>query len=329
VNFRILRLLNNININMKSKGLEIGPVLCNAGLYYSSVTDTSESLAMYLQIMVANGYELTAYTPWALNQVLRKVRPMDLSQATTNRLTDHTVLSLVTGTEPDGPICPLEQRNPSFASLLQQNQPEDLAIRLYTIYLVALGKMSAGKHLMQEYQTAQKSQDSHVPRLLRGDENSVRRAQLFAVAFILARDVENAAAVLRTGLVPGGHNGEGNTIRPIVSSLYLSHKIEIGANFDSQLRSFVSNDWESALDLIQKLIDYDALLATEGEMSGRCVVAWVENEDGTGQAVVKTSAVEQEVEAERGMSEFDRSLWDITLDSASQAVIERKEAAHA
>jgi hypothetical protein len=208
VKSRILRQLNNIHINMKSKGLEIGPALCNAGLYYSSVTDTSESLAMYLQIMVANGYELTEYTPWALNQVLRKVRPMDLSQATTNRLTDHTVLSLVTGTEPDGPICPLEQRNPSFASLLRQNQPEDLVTRLYTIYLVTLGKIGAGKHLMQEYQTAQNSQVSHVPRSLRGDENSVRRAQLFAVAFILARDVENAAAILKNGLVPEEHRGE-------------------------------------------------------------------------------------------------------------------------
>jgi hypothetical protein len=314
---------------MKSKGLEIGPALCNAGLYYSSVTDTSESLAMYLQIMVANGYELTEYTPWALNQVLRKVRPMDLSQATTNRLTDHTVLSLVTGTEPDGPICPLEQRNPSFASLLRQNQPEDLATRLYTIYLVTLGKIGAGKHLMQEYQTAQNSQVSHVPRSLRGDENSVRRAQLFAVAFILARDVENAAAILKNGLVPEEHRGEENTVRPIISSLYRSHKIEIAANFDSQLRSFVSNDWESALDHIQKLIDYDALLTAEGEVSGRRVVMRAENEDGTGQAVVKPTAVKQEVEAEGGMSEFDISLWDLTLDTASQAVIERNEAGHA
>jgi hypothetical protein len=286
----ILRLLNNLRLNMNSKGVDIGSDLCNTALYYSAMTFQFESMRTYLQIMVEKGYPTNQDTYDAISCILHKIGPApgpqaDLSKPAADIDFRQTILSLITDCAPYDASRPVEQRKPCFASLLPQDHNEDYSVSLYPAYIITLGKLGESEALLREY-TARR--DSHLPQILRGEENSTRKACLLAVAFVLARDLENAAAVLQTGFAHGSHGGEGDVTWPVVSHLYLSHGITVTPAFELVLRGPIGNDWQSALEMIKRFIDYDGLVASEpGNTTWQQHVDWVENQDGVRQAVVK------------------------------------------
>lgn len=284
----IIQLLNNLHVNMKSKGISIGPHLCGVGLLYSAMGFQLQSTRKYIQTMVDNDYPTHGLTHYAITALLsRNWDQLRMSQTLHDEpLVDansrRTAFSVLTGCDPEGQFRPLEQRGASFATLIRQDRNRDFNMNLYPAYIITLGKMGESKAILQEFSTIQ---DQNLPGILRGVNGSTRKACLHAVAFILAKDMENAAAVLKTGFADGSHESEGDVMWPIVSQLYRAHHINVTGSLERTLKDFVGKDWQTALDLIERLIDLDSLSIPEGRHWR--FADWVENEDGIGQAVVK------------------------------------------
>ncbi|KIN07472.1 hypothetical protein OIDMADRAFT_174441 [Oidiodendron maius Zn] len=286
--FAIIQLLNNLQVNMNSKGISIGPHLCGVGLLYSTMGFQLQSTMKYIQTMVDNGYHTGGSTHHALTALLsgnwdhtrmsQTLPDEPLVDANSRR----TAFSVLTGCDPEGQFRPLEQRGASFATLIRQDRNRDFNINLYPAYIITLGKMGESKALLQEFSTIQ---DQNLPDILRGANGSSRKACLHAVAFVLAKDLENAAAVLKTGFADGSHESEGDVMWTIVSQLYRAHHIVVAGSLERTLKDFVGKDWQTALDLITRLIDLDSLSIPEGRHWRSA--DWVENEDGIGHAVVK------------------------------------------
>ena len=70
----VLRLLNNLQLNMESKGVDFGPRLSNAGLYYAGKLQRLPAVRKYLQILCANSYATDWRTVAALRFVFRTAR---------------------------------------------------------------------------------------------------------------------------------------------------------------------------------------------------------------------------------------------------------------
>src|SRR6185369_4004371 len=66
----VLRLLNNLQLIMGSKGVEIGPAICNAGLYYASIDANLPAIKLYLDISLRNGYPSGAHVGRAVANIL-------------------------------------------------------------------------------------------------------------------------------------------------------------------------------------------------------------------------------------------------------------------
>jgi hypothetical protein len=151
----VIQLLNNLFLSMKSKGIQIGPDLCNAGLYYSAKGFQLQSTKLYLETMVDNGYPTNLHAKRALSYLsLNTGRPRSF-YTTRNKLAigidrRQAVLKLLTGWESNGTPLPGEQRKASFASLLSQNRNGDVSINIYPDYVIGLGKMGESKVLLNE-----------------------------------------------------------------------------------------------------------------------------------------------------------------------------------
>ena len=286
----IIHLLNNLRVNMNSKGVSIGPHLCSVGLLYSAMGFQLQSTSTYLQTMVDNSYSTNRLTHHAITALLSrnwdssrvfKTLPDELLADVNSR---RTALNILSGCDSDGQFGPLNQRKPSFASLIRQDHNDDFSINVYPAYIITLGKMSESEALLQECATIK---DRHLPVILRGTKNSTRKACLHAVAFVLAKDLDNAAAVLKTAFAGGSHGSEGDVMWPVVAHLYRAHHIRVTSALERVLKDFMCKDWQSALDLIRRLIDLENLSIPE---DGHWQIAdWVQSKDGAGQVVVKDS----------------------------------------
>lgn len=284
----IIKLLNNLRLNMEAKGLEIGPDICNAGLYYSAKGFQLQSTKTYLETMVERLYATNWHTHWALIYLtLNMSRPRSFHTGRNKLAFDidrrQAVLNLVTGWECDGIPRPGEQRKPSFASLLAQDHNDNISLNLYPAYVIGLGQMGESKALWNEYKSLD---DTLLPKALSGEQNSTSRACLFAMGFILANNPEHAGVVLRSDFIQAGQGRETHVMRHVLLNYYRSHGLQVGANLELEIKSFLGRDWQHALDLIKRLALYKRKNATLSKLALR-TVDWVKHTDGTGRAVMK------------------------------------------
>jgi hypothetical protein len=103
----VLRLLNNMHLNMQSKMVSIGSDLCNAALYYASKTFCLSSVQTYLKILRHKNYGPKKRATWAMNQLAINQRRGPNFQSTRNQYMDNEerkrqVLKLMTGWESNG-----------------------------------------------------------------------------------------------------------------------------------------------------------------------------------------------------------------------------------
>jgi hypothetical protein len=264
----VIQLLNNLFLSMKSKGIQIGPDLCNAGLYYSAKGFQLQSTKMYLEAMVDNGYPTNLHAKRALSYLsLNMGRPLSF-HTTRNKLAfgidrRQAVLNLLTGWESNGTPLPGEQRKASFASLLSQDRNGDFSINLYPAYVVGFGQMGESKVLLRECTSLD---DTLLPQILRGEQNSTSRACLLAMGLILANDPEKAGEILRTGFAQTSHGGEMNVMWPVLLNFYNSRHLLVDPSLEHEIKGFAGHDWQSALDLIKRLVLYNP---PAGELLGR------------------------------------------------------------
>lgn len=194
----VLRMLNNLQLNMESKGVDFGPRLSNAGLYYAGKLLNLPALRKYLQILCANSYATEWRTVAALGDVFRinryKLRGVDPSKH--DRKSDF--LRLLTGWEKDGMRQDGEERSLSFASLCHQDSSTEFSTCLYPRYLLALGELKCTQALWAEWKSVEVNAEyMPFPSLFRGTEHMRFRARMFAFAFLVGGDKLRALEVLR------------------------------------------------------------------------------------------------------------------------------------
>ncbi|KAE9367976.1 hypothetical protein N431DRAFT_429246 [Stipitochalara longipes BDJ] len=195
----VLRLLNNLQLNMESKGVEFGSRFSNAGIYYAGKTSNLPAVRKYLQILRANSYATDWRTIAALRELFRAMKstPKGIDEA--KHFTKSDFLHLVTGWEGGIPRDG-KTRDLSFASLFSQNNSTEFSACIYPRYLLALGELKRNKALWSEWESVGKTQ---LPPVFRGDHHSRFRARMFAFAFLLGGDKNRALEVLRS--VPPDH----------------------------------------------------------------------------------------------------------------------------
>lgn len=208
----VLRLLNNLQLNMESKGVEFGPRLSNAGLYYAGKTAHIVATRKYLQLLRAHSYATDWRTVSALRGLFRamKYTPQGLDLSKHFKKSDF--LRLVSGWE-EGIQQDDKERGLSFASLFAQDSSASFSTWLYPRYLLALGELKRNKALWAEWKSAEQTKFRlQFPPAFRGDEQSRFRTRMFAFAFLIGGDRHRALEVLQSVLedhedifIPGYH----------------------------------------------------------------------------------------------------------------------------
>jgi hypothetical protein len=280
----IAHLLNDLCLSMKSKGIEIGPHLCNAALLYSVSHFQFQLTKRYLQVMAENRYAFNSDGRQAVAKLpVHVARPQALQNRNQRPLRldpKAAVLNLLTGWESNGVPLSGEERKPSISHLLSQDYNEDSSIDLYADYVVALGEMGESKVLLQESTSVQ---DAALPPLFRGGQSPRKRACMLAVGFVIANDLGNAEVVLKTAFAETTREVEGDVLLPVLMKFSKSRGFAVGHALKRHIEGFVSNHWESALDLIKRLVLYKELSAAP---KGTVLVGWLENGAEPGHAVL-------------------------------------------
>jgi hypothetical protein len=211
----VLRLLNNMHLNMQSKMVSIGSDLCNAALYYASKTFCLSSVQTYLKILRYKNYGPKKRTTWAMNQLAINQRRGPNFQSTRNQYMDNEerkrqVLKLMTGWENNGTPQHQEKQQISFGSTVVMRSYGSFSKLVYATYIESLGYLGASDALWHEWQYGLRTK---VPiseallsdALLKDDiPDSVaardlrEKTEVFALAFLMAGNPERALHVLES-----------------------------------------------------------------------------------------------------------------------------------
>ena len=199
-----LRVLNNLLLNTRSKGVRFGPDLCLGGLYYASRSLDLPSVREYLGIFQAfkhHEYNGIGATLWAIQSAMKALiighrRWTREDQEERNV----TVLTLLTGWASGGVPSNAEKRQPCFASISREFLPF-----AEWEYSMALGYVGARDALWYEWQQHYDNKHLRASAVKNSpsvgssrDMNVAQRVELFALAFLMAEDHTSALQVLGT-----------------------------------------------------------------------------------------------------------------------------------
>ncbi|KAG4429943.1 hypothetical protein IFR05_014583 [Cadophora sp. M221] len=195
----VLEMLNNLHINLESKGLQMGPQLCNGALYYASKICNVAAVKMYLQLARKHNYAPDWRTRKALKSIYRSLIIGNPRFKEETQQID--ALELITGW--GGGIAPRrgEPRMTCFAYLSYRDTETDITHAIYPAYIQGLGELGLHKAIFAEFMAQDPKRMSPV---LLGVEHLRFRAQMFAIAFLLAKDEKHAFQALES--VPIGHH---------------------------------------------------------------------------------------------------------------------------
>jgi hypothetical protein len=191
----VLCLLNNLTLNLRSKGLlsHIGSRFCNLCIYYACRCHALQAVEMYLQISQDNLFATNFNTGKGALVLFWDLIKNKRNNRKTCNYERHAkvdeVVKLLTGRASD--IDPVlgEENNTSFSSLLVQPYTKDSRgdHGLYDKYILLLGELGWSHSLQREWVRA-----ADVGYTL--SRNS--RAILFSVALLLAKDRQGAKMAL-------------------------------------------------------------------------------------------------------------------------------------
>jgi hypothetical protein len=175
---RVLQLLNNLRLSLESRGIQVGADICNAGLYYASKCRNVAAVQIYLNVSRRNKYKTDLRTIKSMminwqNQEVAHGRRADL-------------MRLLLGVEESIATSEKLEREACFSSLLEQEHKYPQA--MYLSYLNVLGVLRHSDEISKEWDRV------GIPDLLR--ENRRLKSQIFAIAFLIAKDPERAHIIL-------------------------------------------------------------------------------------------------------------------------------------
>ena len=212
---QVLRLLNNLHLNMQSKGVAIGSHLCSAALYYASRRYSLSSVRKYLDILCAESYSPTPLAFKAMERLVVAHRQgPNFHRSQYQQVSEDErhceILKLLTGWESGGVPQHGEKRQscfephtmtPTFASPMSTLSDTASSVAAssetnrYGAYIVALGYIGASNAVWHEWCNPSHDLLGDPDILLQHRHPDI--AQSFALAFLMAKDYNRALHVLQ------------------------------------------------------------------------------------------------------------------------------------
>ncbi|RFU31095.1 hypothetical protein B7463_g5266, partial [Scytalidium lignicola] len=185
----VLIMLNNLVASIHSKGLQIGPILCNMGLYYASRANSHSAVQKYLDIAIQNSYRPNYPTRTAILRLAVPKTPLATPKPWVEGedYMKQDILTLLTGWESNGvPSSLNEVQQPCFARLVTKDHSSR---PLYLAYIQALAELGATDALWHEFKHIQSLPSSIMI-------NTHRLHEAFMTAFLIAKDTNSATEVI-------------------------------------------------------------------------------------------------------------------------------------
>lgn len=150
----VLEYITNLTTNMESKGVEVGPIICDLGLYYASKVSMFSVIKRYIDMAISRQYHPAERHPRQLRCHREKAlhvfafRPpwldaLDLYR--THEIQMEAALKLLTGWNVGGVPSDGEKRQPSFANFTLDGA------HMYREYMLTLGRLGASEALLCEW----------------------------------------------------------------------------------------------------------------------------------------------------------------------------------
>jgi hypothetical protein len=300
----ILKVLNNLRLNMESKGIEIGPDLCNIGLYFAASILQIQSMETYLRLMVANNYQANRYTRPAMFGFfsIKKLRDGQRRDVLLLRLMHNTgmalkqtTMTLLTGWQTSGVPQPGEQRQPSFRSLVLNAETEKAALNLFTTYILTLGCLQEHEAVWYEATKAM------LPTSIRSLMAPRPRACLFAIALLIANQPAKAKLLMESAFEEPSSTEYGPVLLPALLQYYRSQELHIGERLKNEIANLdlVGRSGEEVFRLLEKLLSFEKKVWREGDEGVKWGVEWVGDEGGNGRLEISEWVREKGAAVER------------------------------
>lgn len=187
---RILRFLNNLSLRVKSRSIEPGPCLSKKGYYTAAATQNVPSMRLYSRMLAMHNL----YNPLRHAMLIaHALRHIGVEDHIITEETRHELFSARNGNKSSNGV--LDQKPPK----LLESPSDDARDRRegfldYPILICILGEMGLKDELWSEWSASEK----YTPPLQITDNEYKRfRAQMFATAFLLAKDRDRALNVLK------------------------------------------------------------------------------------------------------------------------------------
>ncbi len=209
--------LNDLVLNMLSKRVEIGPDLCNAGLYFASKSSCLLSIRNFLRIKKQYSYESRIESRSVVNRLVTSHRRKFYDPTPYQNLEERNreILTLLTGWQSGGIPSPGEERQACFASDVFTNV---LGEHESSHLICALGYIGASDSIWHEWESdpvsvflRSGSPNDHAFSYLRIGPSLCNqyirsRVEVFVLAFLMAEDRKRALDVLRSYIEHSARN---------------------------------------------------------------------------------------------------------------------------
>lgn len=260
---KVLELLNNLHLNMHSKGVEMGPVLLGRAIHYAGKAASLPAVRKYLSEASKLNAPAERHFNNSVMEVLNSYLELDQLELSETQIQSHwdDTLSVVTGWKTGNSVQADEPRQISFGKYLEDNHLQNmrsLMFRRYIHTLARLGLTDSLRALWEAHESLNKTQKQNHMRI-----NSVHG---YALAFCIAGDPAQALIILKTIASAPIHPGEGSMnsrkqLKDIIFADYKSRNLIASYQFWARVTSDLSipRDPEQALVRLQRYLvpDYE------------------------------------------------------------------------
>ena len=241
--YMIVEMLNNLMRNMLSKGVQIEEALCGAGLYYASEAAIFPAVRMYLEIAYRNGYTFDGIFERAVQKlqfdyVKENHAPTRWAAWKGEATRREELLQLITG---------WNTKEVSCSDFLSTTEKRFGGLGPYSMYIVGVGEMGFSNALWEEWQS--RANSMLVEQRFKG--------QLFAMAFVLAKDPARALEVLKTIPADESASQAVTQIRAQIISHYEFHHLKHTEKLYEMVDKGIPTDPTDALETLEKLLLVD------------------------------------------------------------------------
>jgi hypothetical protein len=209
----MLQLINNLQTTLKQKELSLGPILCSRGYNTAVMLKNIASMNVYSKELLSMKDFLMCHA-MSMRRVLRYHRIEDMAIV-------HHIRQIVFGSSLDLKNNVTDSNNRFSVSIVPENN-----WTRYTIFLSVLASLGMKEELWKEWIAPNRI----LPSTLNEDAHQKYqwcRAQMFAAAFLWAKDPSRALNVLESFQ----HNGTQSTVREEPSQHSQTNTVSISPDF--------------------------------------------------------------------------------------------------